>query len=134
MTLEIAFAIFAAVQVLTITGGTIGVASVVLWLTRQHRTDLEKQLSEQAEAYKIEMRELDRYNSAERERLEKRIVELESEIKKLTDQRMYDWEVLRKILAERGIPIPKTGPLVSVTAGGDAKFGGDLVGRDKTGG
>lgn len=99
---------------LTSIGGTIGSAMYLQYM----RTEFGRQRAEMAETHRIEMRELDRYNAAERARLEKRIADLEAQL-----------ALMVEVLGKRGIKLPQTGPLFS--AGGDITIGGDVAGRDK---
>ena len=102
-----------------------GVFFASVLLDRWHAAQRQKALDEQAEYYKAEMRELAAVNA----RLELRVSELEAQQKSL----FQALELAR-------IPVPKTGPLpqsVSVTnvlAGAGLTTGGDIAGRDKSGG
>lgn len=81
------------------------------------RTEYERQRAELIESHRVEMRELDSYNAAERSRLEKRIADLEAQI-----------ALMVEVLGKRGIKMPQTGPLIS--ASGDVNIGGGVSGRD----
>ena len=116
MTLELWLIAGATIIVIAIAGGTIGIAVFAVGLDWRYRDERKRALEEQAEAHKIEMRELAGYNS----RLEMRVSELEAQL-----------AVMFQALKDARIPVPKTGPLISVTAGRDAGIGGDIVARDK---
>lgn len=84
------------------------------------RTEYGRQRAELIETHRVEMREMDSYNAAERMRLEKRITDLEAQL-----------ALMVEVLGKRGIKLPQTGPLIS--ASGDINIGGDVLGRDKGG-
>ena len=125
MTLELWLIAGAVVITLFIAGVIMGVFFASVLLDRWHAAQRQKALDEQAEYYKAEMRELAAVNA----RLELRVSELEAQQKSL----FQALELAR-------IPVPKTGPLpqpVSVTnvlAGAGLTTGGDIAGRDKSGG
>jgi len=79
------------------------------------RASYERSAADAAEAHRIELRELDSFNAAERRRLEGRISDLEAQL-----------AIMVKVLNERGIRMPS----VTITAGGDASIGGGIAGRD----
>jgi len=115
MTLETWIAAGAIIITLVICGGTMGVMAFALFLHYRSGEERQRALAEQAEAHRMEMREMADYNA----RLERRVTELEAQI-----------TLMVEVLNKRGISMPKTGPL-NVTAGGDITIGGDVAGRDK---
>lgn len=106
---------------LFVAGGVIGFSVFAIGLDRWHAERRRDALAEQAEAHKLEMRELASYNA----RLEQRVSELEAQL-----------AVMFQALKDARIPVPKTAPLnvTNIVAAGDLGVGGDIAGRDKTGG
>jgi hypothetical protein len=125
MTLELWLVAGSVVITLFIAGVIMGVFFASVLLDRWHAAQRQKALDEQTEYYKAEMRELAAVNA----RLELRVSELEAQQKSL----FQALELAR-------IPVPKTGPLpqsvnvTNVLAGAGLTTGGDIAGRDKSGG
>ena len=89
-----------------------------LWIRAmdEQRALYERDKRDADEAHKVELRELDAFNAAERRRLETRISDLEAQL-----------GIMVKVLNDRGIRMPG----VIINAGGDATIGGDAVGGNK---
>lgn len=123
MTLELWLIAGAVIIVLFVAGAVIGMAVFSIGLDRWHAERRRDALAEQAEAHKLEMRELASYNA----RLEQRVSELEAQL-----------AVMFQALKDARIPVPKTAPLspqavnvTNVLAGAGLTTGGDIAGRDK---
>lgn len=96
------------------------------------RSSYERQREDAAEAHRVELRELDAFNASERRRLENEIETLKAQIVALQTQRNSDWQMLREVLASRGITVPSAPPSVAlnITSQGDMSIGGPVTGRD----
>jgi hypothetical protein len=92
------------------------------------QSEIQRKEHELAEAHRIELREMDAYNAAERRRLEDEIESLKSELSRIQAQRESDWQILRRVLAERGIPVPNAPPAISISTQGDLNVGRDIAG------
>ena len=110
-------------ELLIVAGASMFTCLVFVWGKRTEweremaavRASYERSAAEAAEAHRIELRELDSFNAAERRRLEGRISDLEAQL-----------AIMVKVLNERGIRMPS----VTINAGGDATIGGGVAGRD----
>ena len=104
-----------------------------LWLRAmaEAKANYERDRADDAEAYKIQLRELDSFNAAERRRLQDEIDALKKHVVVLQSQRDADWAMLRSVLSERGISVPKAAPPVINNIAGDYNNAGDTVAGGK---
>lgn len=105
-----------------------------LWLREmaEQKASYERDRADDAEAYKIQLRELDSFNAAERRRLQDEIDALKNHVVILQSQRDADWAMLRSVLSERGISVPKAAPpIVTNNIAGNYNNAGDTVAGGK---
>lgn len=121
MTLDVYLVIFGAVQVLNLAGLVIGAIVWAVAAERRHKRELKDQADEMAEAYKVQLREIDNAYAQDRISMQDEIRDLKSWL-----------NIVTNILNARGIPVPAVPqPPASVINAQELNIGGDFVGGTK---